>query len=213
MRYRRSCRPYRMPGQPRPPPPDAAVAATSLSSRDGDVCGRVRRRTRGGGGERGRRLGRGGLPIGPRLGCAVDVDGDELELRRREHREMRSELLAEHHVHVDEAEDHSLAHVGVRILEGLEERREDLRQDGEELELREARHKLRLQPHRQLQRGRRLLHHYRHEHRHAAVGIRERQQQLERLLGALRHLARWVAACGEQPQQHVLGESLEALGL
>ena len=40
--------------------------------------------------------------------------------------EVRRELLAEHHIHVDEREDHRLTHVGVGVLEGLEEWREHL---------------------------------------------------------------------------------------
>eukprot|EP00964_Phaeocystis_antarctica_P147663 scaffold114321_cov44-Phaeocystis_antarctica.AAC.3 len=80
--------------------------------------------------------------VSPHLGGAVNVDGDELELRGGELGEMRREVLAQDEEHVDEAEDHRLAHVGVLVLEGVEERRQHLRQDGQELHGREAANKL-----------------------------------------------------------------------
>ena len=88
--------------------------------------------------------------------------------------------------------------------------RTDLRQDGEKLELREARHELGLQAHGELQRGRPLLHDHRNEHRHAAVGVAQGEKRLERLLRAERYLARRVAPGSEQPQQHVLREGAES---
>ena len=51
------------------------------------------------------------------------------------------------------------------------------------------------------------------EHAHAAVGVRDRQQQLQRFLRAEGDGARVVVGGGEHPQQDVLGEGAEALRL
>ena len=83
-------------------------------------------------------------------------------------------------------------------------------QDGEQLQLREARHELRLQSHSELEGRRPLLHHHGHEDGHAPVRVREREEKLEGLLCGDSDVARGVAPGGEKAEEDVLGEGLEA---